>query len=104
MAGVIIAVIDVLWAAFSRLVATQAGRWILQALLFFGISFVSNKVVSGAVSPALASAFGGIGGKTIEWISFMNVDRALTTVLSAYATVSASRWTIKRTSSTSQGS
>lgn len=104
MPAAILAIIDVMWAAFSRLVASQAGRWVLQVLLFFGISFVSNKIVSGAVSPALASYFSGIGGTAVAWISYLNVDRALTTILSAYATVSASRWTMKRVSSQGQSS
>lgn len=95
MPAAILAIIDVLIAAFSRLVASQAGRWVLQILLFFGISFVSNKFVSGVVSPTLVSAFSGMDGGAVAWISFMNIDRALTTVLSAYATIAASKWTIK---------
>lgn len=97
MPAAILALIEVVGAAFSRLMATQLGRWVLQALLFFGISFVSNKIVSGAVTPALQSAFAGIGGTALAWMAYCNVDRAITIVLSAYATVSATRWTIMRT-------
>ena len=97
MPAVILAIIEIAGAAFSRLMATQLGRWVLQGLLFFGISFVSNKIVSGAVTPALQAAFSGIGGNALAWIAFMNADRALTIVLSAYATVAATRWTIAHT-------
>lgn len=93
----IVAIIELATAAFSRVVASQVGRWALQALMFFGISFVANKITSGAVTPALQSAFAGVGADVLPWISYLNVDRALTIILSAYATVAATRWTITRT-------
>ena len=97
MPAVILAIIEIAGAAFSRLMATQLGRWILQALLFFGISFVSNTIVSGAVTPALQSIFAGMGGDLVAWIAYTTCDRAITIILSADATVSASRWTIMHT-------
>lgn len=97
MPAAILAIIDLAVAAFSRLMASQVGRWALQILLFFGISFAANKITSGAVTPGLQSAFNGTGADVIAWISYLNVDRALTLILSAYGTVAATRWTIKRT-------
>lgn len=98
MPAAILAIIELVTAAFSRIIASQLGRWVLQALLFFGISFVSNKVTTAAVEPALTAAFAGVGGDILAWMSYCNIDRALTIVLSAYATVAATRWTIKRAS------
>lgn len=92
----ITALIEVVGAAFSRLMATKLGPWLVQAAAFLGIQFVSSHIVSGVVSPTLAQYVGGLGGDAVRWVSFLNVDRALTIVLSAYATVAATRWHFTR--------
>lgn len=96
MPAAILAIIDVAWAALSRLFASRAGQWVLQILLFFGIQFVSNKFVAGAIKPALAAAFGGVAADVLAWIGFLNVDTALTIILSAYASSAATNFTIQR--------
>lgn len=93
---VVAAIIELCTAAFSRLMASQLGRWVVQAMLFLGISFVSTKITSGAVTPALQGAFSGVGGDVLAWIAYLNVDRALTIILSAYAAVASTRFALRK--------
>lgn len=96
MPAAILAIIDVAWAALSRLIASRAGQWVLQILLFFGIQFVSSKFVAGPIKAGLSAAFGGVTSDVLAWIGFLNVDTALTIILSAYASSAATGFTLQR--------
>ena len=85
------AIIGVAGAFLSRLVASRIGMWIVSALLFFGLQMAVNKFVAGPVIDGLRSAFGGMTSDVLGWVSFLNIDRALTILLSAYATASTAR-------------
>lgn len=96
MGAALVAFGEFLMAAFSRLMASRLGSWIVQACAFLGIQFVANKFTSTVISSELASHFSGIGGDILAWLSFLNVDSAITVILSAYATVAATHWTMTR--------
>lgn len=78
-----------LLAGLSRLVGTRLGQWVLSALAFLGINFMTQKF---AVDPLLAqikSSVAGAPGEIVAWLGFLNVDKYVTLVLSAYATAAA---------------
>jgi len=87
----VMAIWGVLSAAFSRLVSTRIGQWIGSAMLFFGVQFVASKFVAAPIKSGLAVAFGGMTSDVLAWVGFLNVDSALTIILSAYASVSLTR-------------
>ena len=100
MGAIIAGVIEALVAAFSRIMSTRIGAWIVQALLFFGIQIAANKLLVAPIKTGIASAFGGLPAEIIAWLGYLNVDRALTIIISAYATTSATRVFLTKKSTT----
>jgi hypothetical protein len=96
MGAAIYALIAVCTAAFSRLVATRIGQWAVQLMLFFGVQWVATKFVASPVKSGLAAAFAGMPADVLAWVSFLNVDRALTIILSAYAAASLTHMALQR--------
>jgi hypothetical protein len=96
MPAFIIAAFEVLGALFSRIVASRIGYWAVQLLLFFGIQIAVNKFVAGPVKSGLSAAFGGVTADVIQWIAYLNVDRAITIIISAYAAVSMGRMFLRK--------
>jgi hypothetical protein len=80
------AIIEVLIKYLGRLFSSRLGAWLASALLAFGLSWTTQKF---AIQPLLASITGaasGMGGTAAAWFGYLNVDKAITIVLSAYAT------------------
>ncbi|WP_266182161.1 DUF2523 family protein [Dyella humicola] len=96
MGAAVLAILEVSMAALSRLIASRAGQWVLQILLFFGINFVSNKFAADPIKAGLARAFGGMTADVLGWVGFLQVDAALTIIISAYAAASLTNFAIQR--------
>lgn len=78
-----------LLAGLSRLMSTRAGHWILSILAFFGLNWVAQEF---AIDPLLNLAKDYISAgpaELIPWLSFLNIDRYITMILSAYAVAAA---------------
>lgn len=73
-----------LLAAFSRIVATRIGQWILSALLFFGLSWATQTVAMGPLLSQVSSHMGGVTGDLAQWMGVLRLDSYVSVVLSAY--------------------
>jgi hypothetical protein len=91
-----LAALEMILAALSRLVATRAGQWLVQIMLFFGVQMVATHVVMGPVKAGLGAAFGGMPADVLAWMAYLRVDRALTIILSAYAANAGTRFFMQR--------
>lgn len=78
-------------AAFSRLIATRAGMWVVSVLGFLGLSMAVQGVAMGPVMGQVASHMSGVGGDLARWMGVLQLDKYVSVALSAY-TVS----TVKR--------
>ena len=92
----LIPLLEVCGAFLSRLFFSRAGQWLLTALLFLGIQFGSQKLVVEPLLSSIQSSFGGLSAGTVAWMAYLNVDRAITIVLSAFASAAGSRVILKR--------
>jgi len=83
-------VVGAIVGALSRLFASRAGSWVAGILVFLGIGLVSHGVVVGPALDqikAYAETVGsGAGSVAVEWLAFLNFDKAITMIFSAYAT------------------
>jgi len=80
-----LAILEGLIAALSRLVGSRIGQWAVQLLLFFGVQVVAQHVVLAPIKASLAAAFGGMPAAVIAWLAYLRVDVFLTLIASAYA-------------------
>lgn len=76
-------------AFLSRVVASRIGYWILAALTFFGLQFVATEFVADPLLAQIQAAFAGAPAEILEWLAFLNVDKYITMILSAYAAAAA---------------
>lgn len=80
-------------AAFSWLIRSRIGLWVMTAMTWLGINWGTIKLV---IEPAIdvlkdsAQAYGSgsgeMGATAVAWAGVMNLDKALTMVISAVAT------------------
>lgn len=82
-----------IWAALSavlgNLVKTQAGAWAASLLAAFGLSLVAQEFAVEPALDAIQQNIGGMPATVVAWLSYLGVDRCITTVLSAYGAASA---------------
>lgn len=86
MPAFLLALGSMLGPLLSRLMASRLASWIVGALLALGISWGTQTVAVTPILNAIKATASGVTGSALEWLSFLNVDRAVTIVLSAYAT------------------
>jgi type III secretory pathway component EscR len=72
-------------AALGWLVRTQIGFWIASALAAYGLSLVAQNFVVTPVMASIQSQMAGLGGNVTAWMAYLQVDKMLTTIISAYA-------------------
>ncbi|MGN6482538.1 DUF2523 family protein [Luteibacter sp.] len=94
----LVVLLEVVGAFLARLIASRIGQWILTAILFFGINFVSKKVVVENVIPQLQAHMAGLGALTLAWMAYLNIDRGISVILSAYAAGAGTRFVMQRAS------
>lgn len=75
-----------LGAWLGEFVASKVGFWVLSALVFFGLQWGTTEFVVEPLLARIQEAFSGAPSDIIQWLAFLNVDRYVTIVLSAYAT------------------
>ncbi|MCU1145202.1 DUF2523 domain-containing protein [Stenotrophomonas maltophilia] len=78
-----------LLAGLSRLFGTRVGQWILSALAFLGLNFVAQEFAVTPLLDQIKGSINGAPGDILAWLGFLNVDKYVTLVLSAYATAAA---------------
>ena len=83
-----------LTAALSRLFASKLGRWVAGALAFFGLTIATQQLVTVPSLAYFQSLMSDTGSDVTAWMGFLQFDKAITMLLSAYAaraTVSAGK-------------
>lgn len=78
-----------LLAGLSRLFGTRVGQWILSAFAFLGINFMTQTFAVTPLLNQIKASINGAPGDILAWVGFLNVDKYVTLVLSAYATAAA---------------
>lgn len=76
---------------FRWLLFTYAGKLVLSVLVFFGLSFTTQKLVTapftGAIQAmATATPSGEFAALAVQWMGVLNFDRALTMICAAFVT------------------
>lgn len=77
-------IVGALAAAFARLIATRVGQWVVAALVFLGLQFAANEFVTDPLLDYIKGLINGAPADLIDWLGFLNIDRYITMVLSAY--------------------
>lgn len=79
-----------LLAWLSRLLMIKAGVWIVGALVYLGLYFgVQHFAIEPLVNQIRALAQGTMTGDLAQWCAFLNIDRAVSMILSAYTAAGA---------------
>lgn len=80
-------IVAMILAWISRIMMIKAGIWVIGALAYIGLYFGTQSfVVDPLIDQVRAIAEGSTTGAMAEWVAFLNVDRAITMILSAYVT------------------
>lgn len=87
-----------IWEFLSALASSRLGWWLLAAIQFFGIQWATTEFVADPLMAQIQASFTAMGGvavygaKILRWLAFMNVDRYITGVMSAYASAAGASW------------
>ncbi|WDS36968.1 DUF2523 family protein [Pseudoxanthomonas sp.] len=80
-------------SAFGWLIKSRIGLWIMTAMAWLGINWGTLKIVVEPAMDALTNAAhsfgsgsGTMGATAVAWAGVLKLDKALTMVISAYAT------------------
>lgn len=80
-------IVAMILAWISRIMMIKAGVWVVGALAYLGLYFGTQSfVIDPLIDQVRVIAEGGITGTLAEWVAFLNFDRAITMLLSAYVT------------------
>lgn len=79
-------------AALAKMVSTKIGQWFVALMLFLGIGLATHAAVVGPAIDEIRSMLtanngggGSLGTVALQWLGFLNFDKAVTMLLSAYA-------------------
>lgn len=75
-----------LLSGLSRLFKSEIGQWVLHALAFLGIYFVSKEFAVDPILDWIKDQFTGIPQEVTDTFGYIGMDVYITAVLSAYAT------------------
>lgn len=78
-----------LLAALSRLFGTRIGHWFLSLLAFLGLQWMLQEFAVDPLLDMIKSSFAGAPAVIVGWLGFLNLDRYVTLVLSAYGMAAA---------------
>lgn len=76
-----------LLAGLARLVVSRAGIWVLSAMAFIGLEWITFEGVMEPIMDYVQSAAGGAGGISGDlagWMGVLNIDKYITIVTSAF--------------------
>lgn len=82
--------------ALGWLIRTQIGRWILTALAAIGIGFATKSAVVDPIIDYVLNTVGGVPGDIADWMGYMNIDKYITIVLSAYSAAAGKRVILRK--------
>lgn len=71
-------------AAFSRLVMSQGGKWVVGILLAMGIQLAVTGVTLLPFKDRVTSAMNGIPAEIAAWMGVLQIDVYVSCVVSAY--------------------
>lgn len=78
-----------LTAAFSRTIKSKAGEWVTALFVALGIGLATHSLVVDPLLDELRSIAQGSGNDAgnvaLQWLGFLNFDKAFTMILSAIA-------------------
>lgn len=77
--------VGVLAGTFGRMIASRVGTWVVAALLWFGLSIGTTQLVVEPMIAWIEGLMGQLPGDAAQWVSFFNLDLAVSMILSAYA-------------------
>jgi len=86
-------------AALSGAAIRYGGPLILQALVFFGFTFFTQKYVTTNFVSFIQGALSGAPAMAISALAAVQLDKAVTIILGAYVTAGASRVFLRRKTS-----
>jgi hypothetical protein len=69
----------------GRMIASRVGTWAVAVLLWFGLSFSTTQLVVEPMLAWIQSLMGQLPGDAVQWVTFFNLDLAVSMILSAYA-------------------
>ena len=70
--------------ALSALIFTKAGAWVTSILTALGLGFAVQVAILTPVLSHVSSAFGGLPSDLANWMGFLNIDKYVSIVVSAY--------------------
>lgn len=75
------------WAitGLGRLFGSRIGQWVAAGLAYFGLAFATQTFAVDPILDELSGYMSGVTGDLVEWLGFLNVDRACTMIMSAVA-------------------
>lgn len=84
---VVAPILAALMAWFSRIMMVKAGIWVVATLTYLGIYFGTQEMfIEPLINQVRTIAENNITGTLAEWVAFLNFDRAISMILSAYLT------------------
>lgn len=75
--------IPALWGALISLLGSLVGR-VLLALFISYVTYQGCDIAVGAIFTLVKNSFAGVGAETVQFLGFMWVDKAISTVFSAF--------------------
>jgi hypothetical protein len=76
-------------AMLGNLVATSLGFWIFSAATSLGVGLVAYNFAFQPAMDRIQSAVGGMPADAVAWFAYLNCDKFLTIVFSAYVVAGA---------------
>lgn len=81
----------VLLGGAEKMLSTKLGRFVAGALAFLGLSFGTTRAVRYAVDQWITEGLGKVPGEMVGWLSWLNLDAAVSVILSGYAAAAAAK-------------
>ncbi|MBB6183286.1 DUF2523 family protein [Oleiagrimonas soli] len=91
MLGLIKRFLPALIALLGKMMSTKLGRWIAGALVWLGVGFATQTAFHYALTDWVADGWAGIPADLAAWLSYLNVDAAVSLILSGYV----AGWAVK---------
>jgi len=95
MPALLLALAEAIIGFFIRYI----GPLLLQALVFFGLTFVTQKYVTTNFVQYIQGAIGGAPATAISALASVQFDKAVTIILGAYVTAGAGRLVLRKKAS-----
>lgn len=78
-------ILGALMAALSRLVMMRLGFWVVSAMTTLGLTWATQELLVEPALDAVMAQFAGLPGDLVGWLRYLQVDKFILTVISAYS-------------------